>query len=246
VEVGTKFVTKTSGSCVVLEYKSCTEVLVEFSDGYRKIVRADSLRVGNVKNPYHPSVQGVGYIGEGIFVTSKNKLLTKESVVWRSVLQRCYDPKFLQRHPTYTENYVNPYFHNFQNFAEWCNNSVGFKNEGWNLDKDIILRGNKEYGPDTCAFVPSSINNLIISNRSCRGEFPIGVSFNKVRNLFIASCRIDNRQVEVGVFNDPLEAFLSYKSTKEAEIRKVANQWKQLIDPRVYESLMLWEVREDD
>lgn len=246
MEVGTKFATKTSGPCVVVEYKSCTEVLVEFSDGYRRLAQANALRTGNVKNPYYPSVQGVGYIGEGLFITSKNKVLTKESVIWRSVLQRCYDPKFLQRHPTYVENYVNPYFHNFQNFAEWCNDSIGFNNEGWNLDKDIILRGNKEYGPDTCAFVPTAINNLIISNKSCRGEFPIGVSFNKVRNTFTSSCRIDNKQVEIGTFDNPSEAFWAYKNAKEAEIRKVANEWKQLIDIRVYESLMSWEVTEDD
>lgn len=35
--------------------------------------------------------------------------------------------------------------------------------EGWHLDKDILLKGNKVYSPETCAFVPAKINSLLIS-----------------------------------------------------------------------------------
>jgi hypothetical protein len=216
---------------------------VVFEGGYEKVCSAGALRSGSVKNPYYPSVHGVGFLGVGEHITSKNKILTKESIVWRGMLQRCYDEKFLIRHPSYTDNFVNPSFHNFQIFAEWCQSAVGFGNDRWQLDKDIIYKGNKEYSPEACCFIPAQINNLIINNKSCRGSLPIGVSFHKEKRKFTASCQNGaGRQEELGTFNTPEEAFSVYKERKESTIKDVANTWKGVIDPRVYSSLLSWTI----
>lgn len=39
---------------------------------------------------------------------------------------------------------------------------------------------------------------------------------------------------------------MAYKQAKEAYIKEVANKWKDQIDPRVYEALMIWEVEGTD
>lgn len=246
MNVGEKFITKKSGICSIVEQINSSNVIVEFEDGYRKTCQASALRQGNVKNPYYPSVQGVGFLGEGPYITSKNKVLTQESITWRGMLQRCYDKKFLLKHPTYENNYTSVSFHNFQNFAHWCQSAIGFTNKSWCLDKDIILRHNKEYSEDLCAFVPHEINNLLINNKVCRGELPIGVSYHKEKRMYSASCHKNGKQLEIGMYREPLEAFEAYKIFKENTIKDVANRWKDQVDFRVYESLMLWQVNLGD
>ena len=59
-------------------------------------------------------------------------------------------------------------WYNFQNFAEWCEtqkflNAKDVKGKSYQLDKDILVKGNKIYSPDTCCFVPPEINSLFIN-----------------------------------------------------------------------------------
>lgn len=243
--IGYEFQTVSSGPCKVVEMPNLSNVVVEFEDGFRKTTTASVIRKGNIKNPYYPSVQGVGFLGEGPFITSKGRILTQESVTWRGMLQRCYDAKFLIKHPTYSENHVNPLWHNFQNFAKWCQTAKGFKNN-WCLDKDVVTRGNKEYGPDFCCFIPHEINNLFVSNKVNRGVLPIGVSWNKNKKKYSSSCHSEGKQVEIGFYDNPSEAFMAYKQFKESRIKFVAEKWKNDVDRNVYESLLNWEVCQDD
>ena len=50
----------------------------------------------------------------------------------------------------------------------------------------------------------------------------------------------------IGSFNTEIEAFQAYKEAKEANIKEVANKWKDQIDPRVYEALMNYHVEITD
>ena len=60
------------------------------------------------------------------------------------------------------------------------------------LDKDILIKGNKIYSPQTCCFVPENLNSLITKNDSIRNNLPIGVSWDKKKNKFISTCSIYN------------------------------------------------------
>ena len=46
--------------------------------------------------------------------------------------------------------------------------------------------------------------------------------------------------------NTPEQAFLAYKIAKESYIKEVAEKWRDQIDPRVYNTLMNYEVNIDD
>lgn len=246
MKIGDKIITKTSGECTIVEFLDGQALKVVFSDGYEKLTTKSAVKSGSLKNPYHPSVQGVGFLGEGIHRTSNKKILTPESILWRSVLQRCYSDKFIAKHPTYKECSVDPQWHNFQEFAEWCQWQVGFK-EGWSLDKDILVKGNKIYSPEFCVFVPPAINNLVISNKVNRGSFPIGVSWNQSRKKFTVSCHIRGQgQKEIGVFMTADAAFDCYKTFKENLIKDVAKEWQGLVDDRVYHALNRWKIDKDD
>ena len=89
----------------------------------------------------------VGIIGEGIYVSRINSIRTKEYVAWDAMLQRCYDDKLHKRHPSYKDCTVCEEWLNFQNFAKWFNdNNI----DGCQLDKDLLIKGNKIYSPETC------------------------------------------------------------------------------------------------
>ena len=121
--------------------------------------------------------------------------------------------------------------------------------QGWSLDKDILVKGNKIYSPDTCCIVPNEINQLFIYQKSNRGSLPIGVIFNTRDRSFKAQL---NKRLTGGkqrlskYFKTAEEAFLFYKEAKESYIKDVANMYKDRLDSRCYEAMVNWVVEEDD
>ena len=160
---------------------------------------------------------------------------------------RCYDTKNIKRYPTYQDVSVCEEWHNYQNFAKWFEENYNPEvMEGWHLDKDIIVKGNKIYSPETCCFVPSDINYLITKANSIRGDYPIGVKFNKKRNKFYAILTKYNKPFLVGTYTTAEEAFYAYKEAKEAHIKEVADKWKEQITDKVYKSLINYKIEITD
>ena len=62
----------------IVEYNGKDDITVEFQDEYNAKVHTgyNNFKKGDVKNPYHPSVYGVGYLGEGKYNAYKNKKQT--------------------------------------------------------------------------------------------------------------------------------------------------------------------------
>lgn len=180
------------------------------------------------------------------FITSI-KQKTDEYCLWYDMLKRCYNKKYLERTKTYHGCSINNNFLNYTYFYEWCNRQIGFGLEGWQLDKDILIKGNKIYSETACAFVPMEINTLFTKTTSKRGIFPIGVYYNKEKGKFVAQCNFNiGSQTYLGSFNTPLEAFDVYKKHKELYIKQVADKYKAVIDHRVYEAMYHYEVEITD
>lgn len=74
------------------------------------------------------------------------------------------------------------------------------------------------------------------------GDFPVGVYFVKRTKLFAAQIRINGKKTGLGYYSTPEKAFQVYKKAKEFQVKTVVGQFKDSIDPRVFESLMNWEV----
>lgn len=131
-------------------------------------------------------------------------------------------------------------FVDFQEFAEWCQDQIGYTS-GFQLDKDLLVKGSKVYSKDTCVFIPQQLNTLLIKRDRGRGEFPLGVC--RAGNQFMAQCSVGvGRQEYLGVFGTPESAFAAYKVFKEDYIKQQANKWRSQIDVRAYEALMSYEV----
>lgn len=163
--------------------------------------------------------------------------------VWRSMLQRCYDEKYQQKEPTYIGCTVCEEWLMFSNFLKWFEDSYV---DGYQLDKDIIHKGNKVYAPEHCAFVPREINSLLLRKQSARGDTPIGVKYDKRRGYYSASVLYDGHAHFLGYTKNEEEAFLLYKTAKEKRIVEVANMYKDVIDNRIYNALINYKVEITD
>ena len=171
--------------------------------------------------------------------------------VWYSMLQRCHNSKIHKQKPTYSGCAISDNFKSLTYFLDWVKQQIGHNSrdgEGrkFNLDKDILIKGNKVYSENTCVFVPMEINNLILNSRATRGEFPVGVHYEKSRNKFQAYIRKNGKREYLGRYNTVEEAFYTYKTAKESYIKELADKWKERIDPRVYEALLNYQVEITD
>lgn len=191
-------------------------------------------------------VHGVGFNDKSsiVFKNGKNVLEYKK---WLAILERCYSEKLHKRRPTYIGCTVSENFKSYSYFRDWCQKQIGFGRDGFELDKDILVKGNKVYSEDTCVFVPSQINSMMTKTNAKRGDYPIGVSFRKRSNNFVAMHTTNERRsVHIGFFTNANDAFLAYKREREKYIKLVANKYKNDIDPRVYQALMSYEVEITD
>ena len=194
-----------------------------------------------------PTVQGVGIVGYGQYSPFLGKTMTKHYRKWISMLERSHSVSYKQDNIEYVDVTCVPEWHLFQTFAEWCDVQIGFNNEGWHLDKDILVKGNKIYGPDFCAFVPAELNSLLNTRSRARSDSgTVGVLRTKY-GRFTASCKMGgSHAVYLGTYSTIEEAFLVYKETKEQYIKQRAFYWKDQIDERVYHALMNRTVDVDD
>ena len=242
---GKSFETNSFGTITVTKYVNAKEVHIKFANtGYETIVQSSHIASGNIKDRLAPSIHGVGVVGDAE-IQINGKLL-KEYVIWRAMLKRCYDSKSHLNDPTYKDCSVSDNFKYYPYFKDWCNRQVGFGNDNWQLDKDILLKGNKVYSECTCCFVPREINNLIVKRDSKRGDLPIGVSLQKSTGKYLVQMSIRGKTKNFETFSDVNEAFQTYKTVKLKYIKDIAGEWKDCLDVRVYNALMCWSIDLDD
>jgi hypothetical protein len=144
---------------------------------------------------------------------------------WKVMLQRCYYENQKFERPTYTGCHVSKEWLRFSSFKSWM---VEQDWEGKELDKDILVQGNKVYGPETCFFVTSQINALLTDSKAKRGKWPIGVNFDAKTGKFRSRCRNGKGvQKTIGLYTTPKEAYEAYKTLKYKHIAEVAATQKE-------------------
>jgi len=131
--------------------------------------------------------------------------------VWNRMLERCYSEKTIKKHKTYEGCSVHDDWHSFMNFKSWMESQDW---QGKELDKDLLVDGNKIYSPERCCFVTGIVNNFMHENQSRRGTYAIGVSAYK--NKLQSSCKnpITGNSEHLGYFTDELSAHLAWKKRK--------------------------------
>lgn len=239
----------------IIEYNNYSDILVEFQDKYKYKARTSykEFKNGVVKNWYHPSVYGIGIVGEkykDYLTNNKNKL--PEYKMWSSMLSRCFDEKYKEKEPAYEDVTCCEDWLLFENFYEWLHKQDNFNKclsiKDYAIDKDILFKGNKTYSPETCCLVPRIVNSLFIKRERDRGEFPIGVTKHGERYRARCDNPLSNTRKHIGIFDTPELAFNAYKRYKEHIIRQIAQieYDNGTITKECYDAMMRYEVEITD
>lgn len=232
--VGEKYTTNEGYIVEITEYNSNSDVEISFDSGCKIKCQFVSVLKGSIKNPYHKSVCGVGFLGEGVYKSSINKIETKSYKHWRVMLQRCYNEKAQERRKNYKDAIVCEEWFNYQNFAEWFEENYV---EGWQLDKDILVKGNKIYSPETCCFLPLEINIQFTNktNRKLSGVV-------KRKNSFLCQVGINGKRVYIGSYKTEDEAIYNYRIVRENYIKSLADKYKQQLNSQVFNILINFKI----
>lgn len=156
----------------------------------------------------------------------KHKFVWKCPVygTWKDAIRRGFSYKTKLRQPTYKDVTVCPEWLLFSNFRNWwVENNV----RGWQLDKDILQKGNLVYCPDSCIYVPRHVNNLLTDSAAIRGDYPLGVT--KDKNLFRAqiSTIISRTRKFLGCFNTPEQAHEAWQIGKIEAITEAIDKYTE-------------------
>jgi hypothetical protein len=135
------------------------------------------------------------------------------------MIERCYSPATLATNPTYDDKIVSDNWKYFTKFSNWMTSQNW---EGMELDKDMILLGNREYSADTCWFVPQRINLVLGTSDGKRGEYMLGVCLHSTaRHKFQARCG----KKYLGLFDDEASAHRAWQKAKAQDVLDVIDWW---------------------
>lgn len=152
---------------------------------------------------------------------------------WIDMLRRCYSPRVQVIQASYVGCTVDPEWHRFSEFKKWM---IGKDWEGNDLDKDILIPGNRVYSSRACIFISSSLNKFLISGSSRRGEWPIGVHWAGRRSRFASQCSnpFTGKKDNLGYFSCPDAAHEAWRKRKHQHALRYADMQD---DPRVADAL---------
>lgn len=141
---------------------------------------------------------------------------------WTHMLERCYSSKYQEKRPTYVGCTVVEEWKTFSKFKAWMEKQDW---EGKQLDKDLLVHSNKVYGPEHCVFVSRQINVFMIERTASRGEWPIGVYWDKGKKKFRACCNnpFTKKREKLGYFTCPNEAHNAWLKRKREHAKALAN-----------------------
>jgi len=143
---------------------------------------------------------------------------------WKDMLKRAYSPTYQLKNPTYKGCTTCTEWLTFSNFARWYSENVI---ECYDLDKDLKIKGNKLYSPETCLFVPHAINSLLNDSAAARGPYPVGVCYDRSRGKLKVQISIDGKRRTLGRFTTKEAASKVYIKAKNAEMKRKCEQYPE-------------------
>lgn len=166
--------------------------------------------------------------------------------VWSSMISRCYSLTN-QSYDRYGGRgvYVCDEWHEFQNFAAWYYEQ--YQEDDWHIDKDILSpKDDVRYSHETCVFIPATLNTLLATMQDQMRDLPMGVMRTKTKDVY--SCQYSVNGVrQAKQFTDVYKAALHYKIHKEAEIKRLTEEYKERLPEKIYQFFINYtiDIREE-
>lgn len=202
----------------VIKFIDCYDIVCKFSrSGYVGHFRAGDIRNGEIRDIMHPNDKG--FINDVLGSSNSPHYMT-----WIGLYNRLSE-KLHNRAPTYKDTTICKDWYRFSKFAEWSDTQ---DYQGKQLDKDILIIGNKHYSPETCIYVDQRVNKLGFSIDESRGSLPIGVSINSGK--YRARCSdLNGRSHAIGSYETKKEARKAYYAYKAKLIREIADTQEERV-----------------
>lgn len=150
---------------------------------------------------------------------------------WHGCLQRSTSKELKELRPCYADVSICEEWLLFSNFRKWM---IEQPWEGMQLDKDILIKGNRVYNPEACRFVPKRVNCMFTDSARIRGELPLGVTYKTCShriltdNIYVARCSngVKADRKYLGVYTTPLDAHRAWQENKKSVILETIEWWK--------------------
>lgn len=213
------------------QYKRLTELQEQSSEPLSEDVIMDVINAVEYKqddwNPwyYRRSYEERGYIG------MKQDYQEPSYLLWKNVIQRCYNKKIHVYKPEYKDKSVCEEWLNYANFKLWYDEHfISAKNNQIDLDKDLLVQGNTNYSPETCVFL-IHYQNLMFEGK--RGNC---VYVNKDGTFSVDGKKNNSYKT--------YEEALEFVAVRQIEkIESIAEKCKGTIPMCAYEAMLNWDVR---
>nr|DAG70217.1 MAG TPA: hypothetical protein [Caudoviricetes sp.] len=208
----------------------------------------------NFKTPYCKTFSGVGYVGEKYSPKDYPEFYSK----WYGLLDRVYGRQDINKYyASYKGCTICNRWLNFSNFVDDMLNMWYECDDDLNIDKDIKIKGNKIYSPETCLLVPAKINKTFIGILGCdkQGEDKHykGIHWDNNKKRWVVKpigrskgCDESKRTGVHKEFKTQEEAWKYYREIKNEHIYKTINEYKDVLPKEVYDILISYEVEVED
>lgn len=162
--IGAKFENRQGSVFTLIKSEGGPFWTVRFDSGYETVAKTQNIVYGKVKDYYRPSVYGLGFIGSGMRIPTRESrdTIRRHYDLWANMLKR------VTREAGYEDVTVHPAWCNFtvfnveittlDGYSDWLLDSTQY-----HLDKD--LSGARTYSKSTCSFIPATTN---LSEAACR------------------------------------------------------------------------------
>lgn len=139
---------------------------------------------------------------------------------WSGMLRRCYCEVYQKKQVTYKGCVVCDEWLIFSSFKLWMKGQSNW--EGNEIDKDILVSGNKVYSPKTCRFVSHRVNNLFNIHLNIKRSLPTGICWDKDNGKFLAQISMYGKTKKIGRFDILADATNAYRRCKKSYIIELA------------------------
>lgn len=229
-----------------LEHKTDEEILNMYRTRSRQNMRqyveryaTDKIMLGRLaaaKEEFHKQNYKVRFGAE-------KSIRKRANGLWQSMISRCkLERQMSVDGSAYAGVTCSENFKNFDFFLAWCQQQTGFmeKDEtgySYELDKDILQNGNRQYNEHLCVFVPKRVNFFFVGRERRVSGLPVGVTLHK-SGKYLAQLKSKEIDVHYKEFFDcPEQAATAYKKFRETVARLMAEKWNGRLDSRVIDVL---------